>query len=117
MKVTRKGYFTVEYGGIPLEIEGAPLTSRDACYPHILNDGRSGVFIIHCPDWEVEVSGPVRSGAVNINTAAPRAIMGASANAVTVPTGALQLGVPRVTVLTAALLFGCVDDDDGNWIP
>lgn len=104
MKVTRKGYYTIECDGVPLEREdGTPVrvTSRDKCYSYIYDDGRSGVFVVRCPDWEIELT---HHGTNNGTT-------------ITVPTGTLNDPTKKViTVPTGKVIYWNVDDDDGNWI-
>jgi hypothetical protein len=59
VKITRKGYYTIEGpdGNLLLNDAGTTrqATTRDDCYEYITEDGRSGTFKIYSPDREVEV--------------------------------------------------------------
>jgi len=50
---TRKGYYTIEFEGLPLSREDGTLIqhqSLDECWETISNDVREGDFTVKCPD-------------------------------------------------------------------
>ncbi len=90
MKITRSGYYTITGpdGELLIKADGSlrQVTSRDEGYERITEDGRNGIFTMHCPDRIVDMYLSQSSQGIALNPKASDPVL------LTIPNLEMQVG-------------------------